>query len=399
MGVSGGSTFTRDFYVADAGNRRLVWLRREDSGPTWIASVAIEGVPSDCAVDHYGNVYVADRLNSRLLKYTGTLELLATYGSFGVGASSLNTFSHPRAIHVPFGQKTVGGAPVLYGEGRLLTAEDWTDDSGGLEHWLGVDIPFVYVTASTGAFITYRTTDHAYVTIELLRDATGGTVSYLRTSSFEPPGSRSFSWDGYLNDGTSAPADWYRIRVTATSGYGCDGSSWCRRVRESDPFYARGPETCSPDFPEGCEQPLERNVGLPIGLLDPDESVPTSFFLHQLVSVYSGPLVRRSGLSASLRGASGTGPGSLSPLVRSRGLMALTLGVPAGSAVPVTVRVYSLSGALVRELVRETVDPGEYAVGWDGTDRQGRAVPPGVYVAVMTAGGFRGIQRLIVPRR
>ncbi|MEK6769488.1 MAG: FlgD immunoglobulin-like domain containing protein, partial [Gemmatimonadota bacterium] len=66
---------------------------------------------------------------------------------------------------------------------------------------------------------------------------------------------------------------------------------------------------------------------------------------------------------------------------------------------PVMVRVYSLTGVLVRELVREGVAPGEYVVGWDGADRDGRPVPPGVYIAVMTAGSFRGMQRLIVPRR
>lgn len=104
-------------------------------------------------------------------------------------------------------------------------------------------------------------------------------------------------------------------------------------------------------------------------------------------------------LAANLRGITGTGPGSLSPLVRARGLMALTVGIPGTEAIPLTIRIHSLSGNLVRDLVRETAEPGEYAVGWDGTDRDGRLVPAGVYVAVMTAGGFRGMQRLIVPRR
>ena len=37
VGPDGGSTYTSDFYVADGGNRRLVWLRNGSTGPTWAA--------------------------------------------------------------------------------------------------------------------------------------------------------------------------------------------------------------------------------------------------------------------------------------------------------------------------------------------------------------------------
>src|SRR5439155_1589268 len=69
-GAGGGTVFTNDLYVADAGNTRLVWLQRTGTGATWMSAVPLPdgGVPADCTVDHFGNVTVADSRNSRLVK-------------------------------------------------------------------------------------------------------------------------------------------------------------------------------------------------------------------------------------------------------------------------------------------------------------------------------------------
>ncbi len=85
--------------------------------------------------------------------------------------------------------------------------------------------------------------------------------------------------------------------------------------------------------------------------------------------------------------------------VRRSGIRSLRVEVPAleGAETPkVEIRLYSLSGRLVRVLFREQLDPGYYVVGWDAQDDAGRAVAPGVYIAIMTAGSFRGVQRLII---
>jgi hypothetical protein len=86
--------------------------------------------------------------------------------------------------------------------------------------------------------------------------------------------------------------------------------------------------------------------------------------------------------------------------VRAHGIRALRVAVPlaAGGAAMsrVTVRVYSLAGRLVRVLLDEDVEPGSYVVGWDGLDQSGRPVLPGVYIAIMNAESYRGVQRLII---
>ncbi len=406
LGANGGTVFTADFYVADAGNNRLVWLRRnENNTVTWVLSVTLaqSGVPVDCTVDHFGNVYVADQQNSRILKYTANLGLLATYGTYGRGAANLNTLSHPHAIHVVYGRRTVNGQPQYFGDGRIITAEDWTDSSGALEHWLGVDLqaPYAPLGGGWGGSVAVWMTDHAYVTVTMLNDA--GTAVATFAGDLRPSGWVSEDWNGLQDNGEPAAEGWYRFRITALSGYGCDGSAWCEKEVVTTSFFFPGRSSGGDCWlPPGDICPTEARMVSLLPGLGGAGGLPTTFFLNQLVSAYVGPLARRVDVAEDLRGLRGdpAQPGTLSAEVRARGLMALAVGVPAATtATPLTVRVYSLNGTLVRELVRESVDPGEYVIGWDGTDRDGRPVLPGVYIAVMSAGGFRGTQRLIVPRR
>jgi hypothetical protein len=50
---NGGATFTTDFYIADAGNHRIVWLRRSGASAQVIGERELDydGVPSDCTVE------------------------------------------------------------------------------------------------------------------------------------------------------------------------------------------------------------------------------------------------------------------------------------------------------------------------------------------------------------
>jgi flagellar hook assembly protein FlgD len=52
---------------------------------------------------------------------------------------------------------------------------------------------------------------------------------------------------------------------------------------------------------------------------------------------------------------------------------------------PVTVRVYSVSGRLVRTLVSGEMEAGQHQVIWDGIDDAGRSVASGTYHVQMVA--------------
>jgi hypothetical protein len=50
------------------------------------------------------------------------------------------------------------------------------------------------------------------------------------------------------------------------------------------------------------------------------------------------------------------------------------------ASVPVSVDMYDLSGALVKQVYAGDDPIGKYARPWDGTDRSGRLVAPGIYL-------------------
>jgi len=63
---------------------------------------------------------------------------------------------------------------------------------------------------------------------------------------------------------------------------------------------------------------------------------------------------------------------------------------------PVRVAIYNLKGELVRNLVNESQNPGQYSAVWNGLDGQNRPVANGVYYCVLRAGGFREVNKLLL---
>jgi hypothetical protein len=127
------------------------------------------------------------------------------------------------------------------------------------------------------------------------------------------------------------------------------------------------------------------------------DAAPAKYGMGQVLSEYTGPVMRVDGamLSAQLTGA--TSSASAVELVRAHGITTLRVEIPDRSpAATVRVTLYSLNGTPVRQLVSEALQAGHYLVGWDGMDDKGRHVQPGVYVAVMTAGNFRETHRLVI---
>ena len=51
-----------------------------------------------------------------------------------------------------------------------------------------------------------------------------------------------------------------------------------------------------------------------------------------------------------------------------------------GTAAPLQVRIYDLSGRLLRQLRNESISPGRHTVIWTGVDDTGSLVPPGIYL-------------------
>ncbi|HEU4928800.1 MAG TPA: FlgD immunoglobulin-like domain containing protein, partial [Candidatus Krumholzibacteria bacterium] len=68
----------------------------------------------------------------------------------------------------------------------------------------------------------------------------------------------------------------------------------------------------------------------------------------------------------------------------------------AGTKTRVSVVVYDVRGAKVRELVNGEQEPGKHAVDWDGRNDAGETVGSGVYFYRMTANGFSGVRKMVL---
>jgi hypothetical protein len=62
----------------------------------------------------------------------------------------------------------------------------------------------------------------------------------------------------------------------------------------------------------------------------------------------------------------------------------------------VTIRVYDVTGRLVTTLVDGTVEPGRYAVVWDGTGSSGESVGSGVYFCVMDTPAYHATNKMML---
>jgi hypothetical protein len=61
---------------------------------------------------------------------------------------------------------------------------------------------------------------------------------------------------------------------------------------------------------------------------------------------------------------------------------------------PVNIRIYNVTGQLVRELTAGHHQAGSYQVHWNGHNNKGQLVPSGIYFCRMTAGQFSDVKKM-----
>jgi PKD repeat protein len=65
---------------------------------------------------------------------------------------------------------------------------------------------------------------------------------------------------------------------------------------------------------------------------------------------------------------------------------------------PVSIRIFSVSGQLVRSLREDTAAPGAYEVRWNGKDDSGRTAPSGIYFVSIKQGAESSQTRVVLAR-
>jgi hypothetical protein len=61
-----------------------------------------------------------------------------------------------------------------------------------------------------------------------------------------------------------------------------------------------------------------------------------------------------------------------------------------------SLRIYDVSGKLVKTLVDEPLEPGYHSVVWDGKDDNGKSVNSGVYIYKMRTEGYHKVRRCVM---
>jgi len=112
----------------------------------------------------------------------------------------------------------------------------------------------------------------------------------------------------------------------------------------------------------------------------------------------SGFTLRQQVDAAPSAGVGAPAPMTTREAVRANGLLGLVYAVPQGGTGSVRITIYDSRGRRIRKLVEAPAEPGEHPVEWDAMDDRGTRVPPGVYTAVLEAGGDRMTRKLVVTR-
>ncbi len=205
-------------YVADAGNNRIV--RLYNPVPTTIQWVDTYEAPQgshliSLATDTYGNLWVADFTNGKILKLTPDLELITTIGSMGTGGDRFlypTGFSTPRA----FQYQEDWWPGWIRGFADASISEKWTDNSGGRRYLMGVDVLNLDISTNdnhTNAICSFTLTDPANLSVKVY-DHPGNLMATLCDNEERNVGDQSFYWSA----GDKFYAK-YTFKITAKSLY------------------------------------------------------------------------------------------------------------------------------------------------------------------------------------
>ena len=202
---------TRDLYVADAHTRRLVRLRHDAGGLSWVSDAFSDAdVVTSLDTDQWGNLYAAAPNRGTVRKYTADLTPLAEMHG---------DLARPRSFRVPFitvrDHRT--GSVTRAGQPSAVSVEQWSDESGVRLWNLGVEVTDLAVDAGKAPAARFTLTDPASVTVEILDAATGRSLA-RRNAGTLAAGARTIPLAPEDLAAAAGSGDLV-LRVTAASSY------------------------------------------------------------------------------------------------------------------------------------------------------------------------------------
>jgi hypothetical protein len=74
----------------------------------------------------------------------------------------------------------------------------------------------------------------------------------------------------------------------------------------------------------------------------------------------------------------------------------IAFSIPESHRGAVSLRIYNMLGAVVRELLSGDLAPGHYTKVWDGLDNAGQRLASGLYIYQLRAGNFSASRKLLL---
>jgi len=158
---------TRDLYVADAHNRRIVHLRHDENRLRWIGETRHDAnVLTSLATDQWGNVYAASPQAARVTKFNPALVRVAEL---------TGDVSRPRSFHVPFVNihDHRNGSVTRVGQPNGVSVDQWSDGTGVGLWKLGVELSELAVQGGDRPVAHFTLTDRAAVTLQVSDGSSG----------------------------------------------------------------------------------------------------------------------------------------------------------------------------------------------------------------------------------
>ncbi|HEX9656842.1 MAG TPA: T9SS type A sorting domain-containing protein [Bacteroidota bacterium] len=165
-------------------------------------------------VDHFGNIYIVDNVNSSLMKFTASLELLDQQGGPEV-------FTSLAYIDIPFGKIEIDGQGTFWsGFDQMFAVERWSEDTGAQRRTLGLamrDIDFRTDNNVSLVQNDFVLTDFADVAVKIF-DEHRNIIRTLH-SSWMVSGTKSLVWNRRDDEGKLVQPGSYKYVIESRPSY------------------------------------------------------------------------------------------------------------------------------------------------------------------------------------
>lgn len=136
---------------------------------------------------------------------------------------------------------------------------------------------------------------------------------------------------------------------------------------------------------------LDEEIKVTLARVSGDYAILAQLFLYEFERPGEGGSQSARGASLRIPKDYGLRQNYPNPLSRST---IINYQVP--MPVNTTLKVYNVTGSLVKTVVDEQTQPGYYSVTWDGKDELGRRVAGGIYFYRLEAGSFTHTNKMVV---